>query len=186
MQSRILIFLIILNLKCYCQKIVEKSYIIITFEKTINKFPQHGIRRYYKIIETDSIKERDLRFKYFIIGGYSNNDFKVCQEGGEINPYLMTSGTNFSFEKKYLQERENLLNIIEKKRKFVQTISKKWSNDLTEKTNVFFTPVQGLFCDCIFKSDENHEVYFKDRILIPYSGFKYDDINLNNAKLKRP
>ena len=65
----------VFNLKAYTQSVTEKSFFITTFEKKVNKYPQHGIRRYFKIIETDSITNKDLNFSYLLKSGYSNDNF---------------------------------------------------------------------------------------------------------------
>lgn len=179
-----LVIVIVFNLKAYTQRIIEKHYFIITFEKKVNKYPQHGIQRYYKIIESDSVINKDLKFNYILMSGYSNDNFELCQKGIGINPYLTTSSTNFNYDKKYLNDREALLSIIQQQRKWIQTIKKNWSNELIDEIKIYVTPVKGNFCSCIFKSDVDHEKYFEVSGFLPFSDYSYDAKSWTADRLK--
>jgi hypothetical protein len=184
MKSRIVVFLMFLSIKDFAQIDAARNYIIITFEKKVNKYPQHGVQRFYKIIETDSLVHEDFKFSYILMSGYSNDNFELCGKGMEIAPYLKTSMTNYDFDKNYLRGKDSLLFILEHRRRWLQTITKKWSIDLIEEIKIFATPVKGKFCKCIFRNDDDHDKYFNAPGYLPYSDFIYNEQSMTDVMLR--
>lgn len=173
MQNRILLLIICLSMsiESYTQVSGSNGYIIMTFERTVNKYPQHGIEKFFWIMPVDSIYDKHFSIFPLFIDGFSRNNLDSCCEAQKIDPFTITTQTNYDFDSNYLSEINHLQIIIKSQRKKVQEIIKKWAEDYKEVIKVYATPITGKFCSCILKKDGKKKVEYDGIVFIPMSSF---------------
>ncbi|MBS1600824.1 MAG: hypothetical protein JST75_21570 [Bacteroidetes bacterium] len=173
MKNKLIIFLFLASVTASGQISDNAKYVVISFEKKVNKYSQHGIQNFYWIVQIDSVKDKNFKLEPLFFR-FSTNDFRDCLKGEKINPFVITDSTNFDFEKDYILSKKNLSQIIEQKKIWVQTITKKWSENLIEEIKVFVTPIIGRFCTCEFMPENQNDRVYSGHIKIPYSSFAFD------------
>jgi hypothetical protein len=173
MKNKVILFILIINscIRLNAQVDTGGRYIVISFEKKVNKFPQHGIQSFFWIVKTDSIKNKNFLLQPLFLDQFSKNDFEACCKGGVINPFVMTTETKFGDQS--IGQRNLLDKIINDKKKKVQTITKKWAENYVEEITIFATPIKGKFCSCTLKQNDEDASY-NGRIFMAVSSFTYD------------
>lgn len=159
------------------QKPDVKSYIILTVEDSFSRGFE-GIKRYYWIIETDSIKSSTTVFYPLLLSGFSKDNFENCCKGIDIDPFVLTPADSvFDIGDKYLKESEYLNKLIFSKRKRTQQIIKEWTLKKSKELVTFYlTPIKGRFCYSDFAKTGQWRTGYNGKIFIPYSTF---DVNLD-------
>jgi hypothetical protein len=171
-----LIFILIINIRVFSQELKGDEYIIVTFEFDRSD-DMHSSNNYYWIIPLNVIESNKIINLYpLYFDEYSNNDLINCKENKEINIFTIEKGENFILEKTTEYDIQKLKKIILKKRKKVQVFIKKWLIDnITEKINVYITPVKGSFCSSNIANYSGKDVNYQGIIYLPLSDFKYNE-----------
>lgn len=149
-----------------------ESYVILTVEDSFSRGFE-GVKKFYWIVETDSIKSANSIFYPLILSGFSKANFKNCCEGIDIDPFVfMPTDSVFDIGDGYFKELEYLDKIIFLKRKKIQQIVKEWTlKGNKELTSFYITPVKGRFCNSNFAKTGQWRTGYKGKIFIPHSTF---------------
>ncbi|PUZ19593.1 hypothetical protein GA0116948_12510 [Chitinophaga costaii] len=98
------------------QKSEIKSYAILTIEDSFSRGFE-GVKRYYWIIDLDSINQHKSTFHPLLLSGFSKNNFEDCCKGININPFIFTPADSiFDLGNVYFKELEYLDKLIYLKR----------------------------------------------------------------------
>ena len=172
-----LFFLLVLFVLARHYTIAQKpelnSYIILTVEDSFNKGFE-GIKKYYWIIETDSIKSSASVFYPLLLTGFSKANFENCCKGVDIDPFVLTQADSvFDIGSGYFKEAEYLDKLIFSKRKKTQQIIKEWAFKKSKELITFYlTPIKGRFCASGFAKTGQWRTANNGKIFIPYSSFE--------------
>ena len=182
-RINVTVFLIILSINfCYSQNASVFKYVVITYEIDRNR-DNHDKKQYYWIVPNDSISSgNELKKKPLYIDSFSKNSFDSCYNGSDIYLFSINTETKFDFDKDYIQEIDNLKEIISKNKKKVQTYCKKWKQgNYKETVTVYITPITGDFCSCknLGTIDESNNI-----IMLPKKAFKLNDSFWKSSKAK--
>jgi len=163
------------TINSFGQKRQSDNYIILTVEDSYSKGFE-GIKKYYWIIEVDSIKNFDNNFYPLFLSGFSNNILERCVSGMDIDPYIFTKAdTVFDWGYQYWNEIDHLEKLILKNRKKVQKITREWTErNSKEFISFFITPVKGIFCSSPLAKTGEWRTGYKGNVFIPYSSFDID------------
>ncbi|MBS1748193.1 MAG: hypothetical protein JST21_18695 [Bacteroidetes bacterium] len=154
-----------------------KSYVILTVEDSFSRGFE-GVKRYYWIIETDSIKSLGSVFYPLLLSEFSKNNFENCCKGIDIDPFVLTPADSvFDIGSGYFKESEYLSKLIFSKRKRTQQIIKEWTLKKSKELITFYiTPIKGKFCYSGFAKTGRWRTGYNGKIFIPYSTF---EVNLD-------
>ena len=168
----------------HAQMTDEKEYLILTFGRERNKFPQHGVEEYYWIVPVDSITEGDFPIYPFFIDGVANNKIAECRKGNVIDPFVLTRGDSFDYDSSYEESVNKLFKIVREKRVKVQEIRKTWTNNYREKVTVYITPVNGRFCSCMLYKLKRDFKYEGILFIPDFSAFRFSKEFTISKKMK--
>ena len=159
------------------QKPEVMSYAILTVEDSFSRGFE-GTKRYYWIIEIDSIKSSTSAFYPLLLSGFSKDNFENCCQGVDIDPFALTPADSvFDIGSGYFKESEYLNKLILSKRKRTQQIVKEWTLKKSKDLIAFYiTPIKGRFCNSGFAKTGQWRTGYSGRIFIPYSTF---EVNLD-------
>ena len=154
-----------------------KSYVILTVEDSFSRGFE-GVKKYYWIIETDSIKSLTSGFYPLLLSGFSKNNFENCCKGIDVDPFVLTPADSvFDLGSRYFKESEYLNKLIFSKRKRTQQIIKEWTLKKSKELITFYiTPIKGKFCSSGFAKTGQWRTGYIGKIFIPYSTF---EVNLD-------
>lgn len=171
----ILAFFILTSYNTNAQKPELSSYVILTIEDSFSKGFE-GIKKYYWIIEEDSIESSNSAFSPLILSGFSKDNFEKCCKGIDIDPFALTQADSvFDIGKEYSTELDHLDKLILSKRKMVQQVIKDWILTKNKELITFYiTPIKGRFCSTGFAKTGQWRTGYNGKILIPYSSFEPD------------
>jgi len=177
MKDKLLLLIVCLLFQTVSQAQVtdEKEYLILTFSRERNKFPQHGVEEYYWIVPVDSITEGDFPIYPFFIDGIANNKIAECRKGNIIDPFVLTRGDSFDYDSSYEESVNRLFKIIKEKRVKVQEINKIWDGNYKEKLIVYVTPIKGNFCSCMLRKLKRDFKYEGVLFIPELSAFKFSE-----------
>ena len=164
----LLLILIICN--CACGQIMQKQFVIITFEDQY-KISQHSKKSYYWIVPVDSVKADDFKLSRLVLNGYSKQVLESSRLGQKVYPYEVTTASSYDFSKAYFEQLSLLESIVYQNRRKVQQVNKVWISGQKETIRIYATPVMGSFC---FTKLDNYGVLisaYTGNIYFPYSGF---------------
>lgn len=166
------------------QKPELKRFAILTVEDSFNRGLE-GVKRYYWIIETDSIKSSNCIFYPLILSGFSKQNLENCCKGVEIDPLVITpTDSVFDIGSEYFKESAFLNKLIFSKRKKVQQIVKEWELKSSKELIIFYiTPVKGKFCNSGFAKTGQWRTGYTGKIFIPYSTFEVYSDFWNSSQL---
>lgn len=128
------------------QSATTDYYLVLTVQKKINKYQFEGIKEYHWIIPIDSSFTAEYSAYPLLDDVFSKGDFDSCCLGKPINPFVMTTATNFNHDSSYLYSLEQFRLLIRSHRKKVQRIEKRWNEKLRETIVIYATPIMGVFC----------------------------------------
>lgn len=152
-----LIVLLLICFSGFTQNLIEKEFVILTFEMDRNK-DSHGTFIYYWIAEfenyekVDEYKEPKI-YSLFLHEFYGSEQLEFCCLGKVSYPYTMTKGTEFNFPKNYSEYLTDLRELVKNNREKIQVIKKEWKDGYKEKVTVYATTVRGKLCECKFGGD---------------------------------
>ena len=135
MKNLIIIFLLLLVIANHCRaQSVSKKYVIYTFK--------NGENKYTWIANYDSIVSGKENYSRLFLEGFSKNSLDSCSICNNIvkngfNPFSLYEYSSFSFSKKYLDDVDYLVSIIDKKSIKIGRIN---------KTYICATVISGIFC----------------------------------------
>lgn len=170
-------------IKCYSQKAAMQGYVIITYEQN---FPE-GIEKTHRtfwIVPEDSISDLGTRFSPLLLSGYFKNDIEDCCKGIGIDPYLSSPQKENYLDTAREKALEDLLAIIYKNRKKIQTIAKKWDTGTQEQTTIYGTSVLGSFCSSKFSITGQKRSSYAGLLYMPYDKIENNDPFWATAKGK--
>ena len=175
-----LFFLILFVLSGYitiAQKPELHSFIILTVEDSFSKGFE-GVKKYYWIIETDSIKSSNSVFYPLLLSGFSKANLEDCCKGIDVDPFVLTEKDSvFDMGSGYFKKSEYLDKLIVSKRKKTQQITKEWTLKQNKELITFYiTPIKGRFCSSGFAKTGQWRTGYNGKIFIPYSTF---EVNLD-------
>jgi len=185
-KSKLIILLFVVAASnTFAQTRSAHPYVVFTFENHQNESP-HGKSLYYWIIDSDSISSINSIALYsrLFIRGFSKNDSANCCEGKTFNPFVIYPNTSFDLAESYTNNVSNFEHLIQKNRKKVQVIIKKWNNRSREKTVVFATPISGIVCFSNLDEFGKKRYGYLGLISIPISSFIYDNTFWGKRKSK--
>ena len=177
MTKNRLVFLVLLfvleGYNTIAQKEELNSYVILTVEDSFSSGFE-GIKKYYWIIETDSIKSSASIFCPLLLSAFSKANFENCCKGFDIDPFVLTPADSvFNIGSEYFRELEYLDKLIISKRKKAQQIVKDWTLKKNKELITFYlTPIKGRFCTSGFAKTGQWRTGYNGRIFIPYSSFE--------------
>lgn len=184
--NALILFLVISN-SAFCQK---GNYVIISIIKSNNsKLDGYGTTQW--IINEDSLKESEFNYRNIIplfIMDYSYNLISDCKDKLPVDPFVLTSNSNFSFPDSISANINQMVQLISSNKKLIQKIKKKWSNGFKEKVKIYATPVTGDFCNCKFINYSNVEFDPSQEIFIGFNNIlirKQFWNSINAKELKR-
>jgi len=188
MQNKTTLILTVLLLFIYealfSQVNERANYVIITFEMIRSTEPK-AEKKFYWIAPTDSIKKSDFYLFPLYLAQYSKDNLDGCIEGDTIDIFTVTTDTRYNFGEAYESDISTLTSLIDSRRKKVQTIAMKWDKGYKEEVNVYATPINGKFCNCLQNHMVGAKVAFKGLIFIPITGFNFDDNFWASEKSKK-
>lgn len=182
-----LLFLVVLFLAWHntkAQKPELNSYVILTVEDSFSKGFE-GVKKYYWIIETDSIKSSTSVFYPLLLSGFSKANFENCCKGVDIDPFVLTPADSvFDIGSRYFKESEYLDKLIFSKRKKAQQVVKEWALTKSREVVTFYlTPIKGRFCASGFAKTGQWRTGYNGKIFIPYSSFEINSDFWNSTQL---
>lgn len=167
----LIIFSLIWN-NLYSQVPSIKEYIIITFEKTVNKYSVDGTKNYFWIMPVDSFYDNQhFLISPLFIDAISKNDLESCCKGKRIDPFIMTTASKYNFDTNHINQINQLKIILRSKRRKIQDIFKKWTGGYIEEIKIYATPVLGSFCSCSLREETKTEVGYNGLVFIPLNSF---------------
>ena len=181
MTKNRLFFLVLLFVLAGHNTVAQKpelnSYVILTVEDSFSSGFE-GVKKYYWIIETDSIKSSTSVFYPLLLSAFSKANFENCCKGIDIDPFVLTPADSvFDIGSEYFKELEYLDKLIFSKRKKAQQIVKEWTLKKNKELITFYiTPIKGRFCTSGFAKTGQWRTGYNGRIFIPYSTF---EVNLD-------
>jgi hypothetical protein len=166
------------------QKPELNSYVILTVEDSFSRGFE-GVKRYYWIIETDSIKSSGSVLYPLLLSAFSKANFENCCKGVDIDPFVLTPADSvFDIGRAYFKELEYLNKLIFSKRKETQQIVKEWTLKKNKELITFYiTPIKGRFCTSGFAKTEQWRTGYNGRVFIPYSSFEANQNFWNSTQL---
>ena len=169
----LVLFFLLAGYNTMAQKPALKSYVILTVEESFSSGFE-GVKKYYWIIETDSIKSSTIGFYPLLLSGFSKANFESCCKGIDIDPFVLTPADSvFDIGSEYFKELEYLDKLIFSKRKKAQQIVKEWIlKNNKELITFYITPIKGRFCSSGFAKTGQWRTEYNGRIFIPYSSFE--------------
>src|SRR2546423_6744241 len=167
------LFFVIVGYNAIGQKLDQRSYVIITVEDSFSRGFE-GVKKYFWIIESDSIKSSNSLFYPLLLSGFSKANFENCCNGIDIDPLALTKEDSvFDIGNKYFKESKYLGEMILLKRKKIQQITKDWVLMKSKELITFYiTPIKGIFCSSGFAKTGQWRTGYTGKIFIPYSSFK--------------
>ncbi len=149
------------------------SFVILTVEDSFSKGFE-GTKRYYWIIETDSIISSNSVFYPLLLSGFSKANLENCCRGIDVDPFVLTPADSvFDIGSGYFKELEYLDKLILSKRKKTQQIVKEWALKQNKELITFYvTPILGKFCTSGFAKTGQWRTGYNGKLFIPYSTFK--------------
>jgi hypothetical protein len=180
----ILIVLLLTSFYGFSQNLIEKEFVILTFEMERNK-DSHGTFTYYWVAELEKYekvneyKEPKI-YSLFLNEFYGSEQLESCCLGKTSYPYTMTTETEFKFPENYSAYLSDLRKLVKNNRKKIQVINKKWKDNYKEKVTVYATTVKGKLCVCEYGG----KVILKtgDLISFPKGEYKIIDNYWNENK----
>ena len=146
----------------------EKEYIVLVVDvKRSNKL--HPKDTYYWIAESDKL-DTDGNFAFsplFLELFYTSNSYDECCTGEPSRFYTFTTESKVEFTKEFSEKQEKLRNFLEKNKRKIQTIDKKWEVGLKEDVTIYAVPIKANLCSCKVLEDKQFESVF-----LPKSNFK--------------
>lgn len=130
------------------------EYIVISIVKN-NNSNLDGFSHTQWLIPVDSLKDFEFNSSSIIplfIADYSIDLINDCKSKIPVDPFVLTTSTNFSFPDSITRNINEMVTLISENKKHIQTIKKKWSNGFKETVKIYATPISGSFCSCIFKN----------------------------------
>ncbi|MCH8534289.1 MAG: hypothetical protein LAT51_04395 [Flavobacteriaceae bacterium] len=176
-----LLFLFIFYNFSHSQNIINKDFLIITYEKS-TKYDYDKI--YSWIIPLDSINNTKEKISPVYLVGYSKTLLKKCQNGDTVSPFDSFKSDKFDFNESYLEMQNEVFDAIEVNKKKILSVKKKFFDmKYKEEIIVYITPIRGRFCKCpISLSNGNKinytgEIYLPVMDIIPIENFDYSDLD---------
>ncbi len=178
MKKLIKIFLaIIFYANLSMAQLEKKEFVVFTVEQSF-KISQHDKKVYNFIVAVDSLVNYNYEIAPLYLEGFSYNNLSDCCSGNPVNPNLVFKNTTYDFKISYLNQLEEFEQLLNKKKKMIQTIKRKWNSGQKEIIKIYYTPVLGEFCSCGFL-DETSTV---KKVFIPFSNVEFNLDILNNNK----
>lgn len=173
----LLLLFALANYKTTAQKQEVKRYAILTVEDSFSRGFE-GTKKYYWIIEIDSIQLTKSAFYPLLLSRFSKNNFESCCKGIHTDPFVITPADSvFDFGNDYFKESEYLTKLIISNRKKIMQIVKEWPIKKSKEIITFYiTPIQGKFCSSGFAKTGQWRTGYNGIIFIPYSTF---EVNLD-------
>ena len=181
-QMIISIAFCILSINTLSQEVFQK-YVIITFEDIYN-VAKYEKKNYYWIVSQDSIISYNIVLSHLFIGGFSKTNLDDCRMGVFFDPYIITQNTNYNFDSIFYCNLTKLENILNKKKKKLQQIKKKWSTGKKEIITIFATPIIGIFCSSDYHILGQQRYGYNKKIYLPVSSFLYSEEFWKSDKAK--
>lgn len=175
-KSKLIFLLILVVLASYntiAQNPEQSNYVILTVEDSFSRGFE-GVKKYYWIIETDSIKSSNGVFYPLLLSNFSKANFENCCKGIDIDPFVLTQADSvFDMGSDYFKESESLSKLILSKRKKTQQIVKEWVFKKSKEIITFYiTSIKGRFCSSGFAKTGQWRTGYTGKIFIPYSSFE--------------
>lgn len=151
------------------QNLQKSKYIVITFSENYKK-STHGIQDYFWVIPVDSISSFNSSLYPLYTSNYTKTQFNDCSNGISIDPSIPSiKPSDYDFDSLWYVKHDFLTNLINEKRKLVQTIKKIWSggNEITIK--IYATPIIGEFCSCNFAISGQQRFGYIGRIYLAHN-----------------
>lgn len=180
----LLLLIVLAGHNSIAQKPELKNYVILIVEDSFSKGFE-GIKKYYWIIEADSINSSTRMFNPLLLEGFSKANFENCCKGVNVDPFVLTKADSiFDMGNAYFKELESLDKLISSKRKKIQQIVKEWTLKKSKELITFYiTPVRGRFCNSEFANTGQWRTGYHGRIFIPYSSFQVNLDFWNSTQL---
>lgn len=173
-RTRLLIvFALLFNINMHAQ-LANQRYVIITFEDSY-KISFEGKKIYSWIVPQDSINSSDFQLAFLFLSKLSTKDIFDCKSNKPIDPGTNFKEPNDTIDIQNEKQCEKLKSIIERKKRKVFSILKKWETGQSEKIDVFVTPIIGEFCFADFHFLGKMATKYDGRVSILSGNFKFDD-----------
>lgn len=182
-DPRIFFVSILLLLSCteFSNAQTGNSFVIVTFTSTY-KESQHEQQTYHWIASSDSLK--------YIVGGLSKlflepvpeNILTDCRNKVSFDPRLVSAKAPYVVSESYIEEIAEGIRVIDRNKKLIQKITKRWPNGQKQRIWIYATPVEGVFCFSRYNVIGQERNGYRGNVYLPVSRFSYDRNFWNNSK----
>ena len=155
------------------QDVKPSEYVIITYELTRAK-DTHGVRKYYWMVSVDSLKGQRVSLSPIYFTGFAKNNLDRCCQNEVVDIFTVTTGSTYDFKEGYEQSIEELVQLVDRERRKVQTITKEWTTGYNERIKIYATPIIGKFCRCDIGKEDGNKINYKGMVYLPLSDFSFN------------